>query len=112
MTLKLVNANMDDEKRRLTFQTLNRIGVELRRITSPSSLFYTVFMLFNGGTNLFTNLEGENDLCSFTAIDDEGFKAFFLLKLVDLVGEREWESGDEDLILIKNLCEDFILQNL
>ncbi|CAL5420575.1 unnamed protein product [Camellia sinensis] len=82
MSLKLVNANMDDEKRRLTFRALNRMGAKSRRITSPSSLLYTVFLLFNGDTNLFANLKGENDLCRIAAVDDEGFKALFLLKLV------------------------------
>ncbi|KAI7999046.1 Mitotic-spindle organizing protein 1B [Camellia lanceoleosa] len=82
MSLKLINANMDDEKRRLTFRALNRMGAKSGRITSPSSLLYTIFLLFNGDTNLFANLKDENDLCRIAAVDDEGFKAFFLLKLV------------------------------
>lgn len=105
----------NNERRRWTFhilRALNRMGVKSGRITSPSSLLRTVFLLFNGDTNLFANLEGENDLRSFAAVDDEGFKAFFLLRLVDLVGERERESGGGDLVLTKNLCGDFVLQNL
>ncbi|CAL5358580.1 unnamed protein product [Camellia sinensis] len=69
-SLKLVNANMDDEEIRLTFRALNHMGVESGRITSPLSLLCTVFLLFNG----------KNDLYSFAAVDNEGFKAFFLLQ--------------------------------
>ncbi|KAI8028405.1 hypothetical protein LOK49_LG02G02125 [Camellia lanceoleosa] len=98
----------------------NRIGVEIGRCFSPlnanPSFFCTDFLAFNGETNLFANLDGENDLLSFAAVDSLG-----VLLLKPLVGDRERGSIGGDFVLIKNLCGvwrflaiigDFVLQNL
>lgn len=49
------------------------------------SILVTDFLLFNGEANLFANLDGENDLRSFVAVDILGD---FLVKLDGRVGDK------------------------
>ena len=79
-------------------------------IPPPPSLFITDFLFFNGETNLFAILDGENDLGSFANFGDfvglageerESGRGGPLILTENFAGAKR---GGGDLALIRNLC--------